>query len=220
MSDPSPVSAEALAQIRALDTSDAPLIICDVDEVVLHMIRHLEDYLLQQGLCFIEHKYRLTGNIAERGSHVPVAEATVKHHLHAFFDDRSGHQDMVDGADLALKDLASEWDIIFLTNLPGAHNKPIRERVLAEVGLPFPVVTNSGPKGGAASALSAGRRGPIAFIDDSPGNLKSVQASLPAAHLVHFIADERFLANSEDIPGVRLKTGDWRKTADYLGSIL
>jgi len=220
MNEPTPASREALVQIEALAYSDAPLIICDVDEVVLHMIRHLETYLADHGLSFIEHKYRLTGNIAEHGTQTPVSEATVKHHLHAFFDSHSGHQDLVDGADQALKDLSGEWDIVFLTNLPGVHNKPVRERVLGGFGLPFPVVTNTGAKGGAASALSAGRRGPVAFIDDSPGNLKSVRTSLPTAHLVHFVADDRFLANSEDVPGVSLKTGDWRQTAAHLGSIL
>ncbi|MDN3718959.1 hypothetical protein QW131_06405 [Roseibium salinum] len=88
--------------------------------------------------------------------------------------------------------MAADWEIVLLTNLPGGHNKPAREQLLSGMGIPYPVLTNSGPKGGAVAALSAGRQGPLVFIDDSPTNHASVHASFPSAVQVQFVADPRF----------------------------
>ena len=170
MPEPTPVLPEVMDQIRALQFSDNKLIICDVDEVILHLIRHLEDYLHQRDLMFLNHEYRLTGNIARAADRGVLSADAVRGHLLAFFDEISHAQDLVDGADQALATLAEHWDIVLLTNLPGSHNKPAREKLLASMGVPFPVVTNSGPKGGAVAALAADRSGPVVFIDDSPTN--------------------------------------------------
>ncbi|MEP3667100.1 MAG: hypothetical protein ABJN42_10250, partial [Roseibium sp.] len=66
MPEPTQVLPEVLGQIRALSVSRRPLNVCDVDEVVLHLIAHLEDYLHARDLMFLKHEYRLTGNIGTR----------------------------------------------------------------------------------------------------------------------------------------------------------
>ncbi|MCV0428791.1 MAG: hypothetical protein K5905_25335 [Roseibium sp.] len=220
MPEPTPVLPEVLAQIRSLPSSDRPLIICDVDEVILHMILHLEDYLHARDLMFLKYEYRLTGNIGGRkdGTLVPADE--VRKHLLMFFEEICHRQEMVPGANSALEHLARDWDIVLLTNLPGVHNKPIREQLLSGLGIPFPVVINSGPKGGAVAALASGRTTPVVFIDDSPGNHASVQASYPAAVQVQFIADPRFLKTTEQTGHIDLLTGDWDETARFIGAIL
>ena len=80
MPEPTPVLPEVLAQIRALPASTRPLIICDVDEVVLHLIAHLEDYLHARDLQFLKHEYRLTGNIGRQGDSQPLAAEEVRRH--------------------------------------------------------------------------------------------------------------------------------------------
>ncbi|MEM8701657.1 MAG: hypothetical protein AAGF82_07505 [Pseudomonadota bacterium] len=220
MPEPTPVLPEVMDQIRALQFSDNKLIICDVDEVILHLIRHLEDYLHQRDLMFLNHEYRLTGNIARAADRGVLSADEVRSHLLVFFDEISHAQDLVDGADQALATLAEHWDIVLLTNLPGSHNKPAREKLLASMGVPFPVVTNSGPKGGAVAALAANRSGPVVFIDDSPTNHSSVQASLPSSIQIQFIADRRFLKSAEPDGHIDLLTGDWQETAAFIRSIL
>ena len=220
MPEPTPVLPDVLAQIRALPVSSRPLIICDVDEVILHMIAHLEEYLHARDLRFLNHEYRLTGNIGARSDNQPLPAEDVRKHLHWFFDEVSHRQDIVAGADLALSELAQDWDIVLLTNLPGGHNKPAREKLLSGFGVPFPVVTNAGPKGGAVAALSAQRPQPVVFIDDSPTNHTSVNASLPASVQIQFIADPRFLANMQQEDHIDLLTGDWQETAEFIGGIL
>ena len=220
MPEPTPVLPEVMDQIRALQFSDNKLIICDVDEVILHLIRHLEDYLHQRDLMFLNHEYRLTGNIARAADRGVLSADEVRSHLLTFFDEISHAQDLVDGADQALATLAEHWDIVLLTNLPGSHNKPAREKLLASMGVPFPVVTNSGPKGGAVAALAANRSGPVVFIDDSPTNHSSVQASLPSSIQIQFIADRRFLKSAEPDGHIDLLTGDWQETAAFIRSML
>ncbi|MTI05371.1 hypothetical protein E1180_07565 [Roseibium denhamense] len=196
------------------------MIICDVDEVILHMIKHLEAFLAGQNLTFLCHEYRLTGNIAEVGASAPLKELKVKKLLQNFFDEICHQQELVEGASEALSGLAENWDIVLLTNLPGGHNKPAREALLRQFGVPFPVVTNEGPKGGAVAALASHSTGPVVFIDDSPSNHASVNASLPASTQVQFIADERFKASMTKADHVALLTSDWQQTSAFIGSIL
>lgn len=220
MPEPTPVLPGVMEQIRQVPKSHRPLIICDVDEVILHLIRHLEVFLDAQDMVFLKHEYRLRGNIARRGEATPLPPDQVAPLLARFFDEETHRQDMVAGADKALGALSEQWDIVLLTNLPGNHNKPTREKLLASFGIPFPVVANSGPKGGAAAALAAGRKKPVVFIDDAPNNHSSVQASLPASVQIQFIADPRFLnaVNPED--HIDLLTGDWQETEEFIAAIL
>ncbi|MEP3047572.1 MAG: hypothetical protein ABJL55_11560 [Roseibium sp.] len=220
MPEPTPVLPEVLVQIRNLPTSTRPLIICDVDEVILHMILHLEQYLGERDLIFLNHEYRLTGNIAHRENRTPLHADQVRKHLMQFFDEESHRQTMVTGANDALRSLSEDWEIVLLTNLPGHHNKSSRETLLAGMGVPYPVLTNSGPKGGAVAALAAGRSLPVVFIDDSPTNHTSVQASLPSSTQIQFIADQRFLKSVKPDKHIDLLTGDWQETAAFIRTIL
>lgn len=220
MPEPTPVLPGVLAQIQSLPTSKRPLIICDVDEVILHMILHLEDYLTAQDFIFLNHEYRLTGNIAAKDTKIPLPAQQVRNHLTRFFDEESHRQTMVPEADNALQSLSDDWDIVLLTNLPGHHNKSTRETLLAGMNIPYPVVTNSGPKGGAVAALSAERSNPVVFIDDSPTNHTSVQASLPSSTQIQFIADQRFLNSVVPENHIDLLTGDWQETAAFIGTVL
>jgi hypothetical protein len=220
MPEPTPVLPEVLAQIKQLPVSNRPLIICDVDEVILHMITHLEEYLHGNGMQFLNHNYRLTGNIASKDSGEPVPADQVRSLLMTFFDDISHQQEMVPDANTMLEALSVQWDIVLLTNLPGGHNKPARETLLRSMGIPYPVLTNSGPKGGAVAALAGGRPQPVVFIDDSPANHRSVQASLPSSVQIQFIADPRFLQSTEPEIHIDLLTGDWRETFRFIKAIL
>ena len=196
-----------------------PLLICDVDEVVLHFIQPFEAWLEGQGLRFLSHRYKLAGNIAGADGSA-LDQGRVGPLLQDFFDASVERQVPVDGAADALARLSAHADIVFLTNLPGAWNEAARGRTLARAGMDYPLVTNSGPKGTAAARLAAGRRAPVVFIDDSPLNLRSVAASLAGCTLIQFIADARFLANADDIDGVALKTDDWSLAEAYISQVV
>ncbi|MBD1545916.1 hypothetical protein [Roseibium aggregatum] len=220
MAEPTVPSAQVLCQISALPKSDRPLIVCDVDEVILHMAGHFTEFLAAKNLTFLSGGYRFTGNIAPIGSNTPISQEAVRQLVDSFFDEESHRQKLVEGADTALKDLHSDWDIVLLTNMPGPHNKPVREKLLQDFGVPYPLLTNSGAKGGAVAALAAGRPVPLVFIDDSPMNHVSVNASLPSAVQIQFVADKDFRAAVKPSVHIDLLTGDWTRTRDFIGGIL
>lgn len=220
MPEPTPLLPHVAKQIEALPKSDRPLVICDVDEVILHLIPHLERYLARHDLFFLNHDYKFTGNIAHQANRQRISPEEVRRHLHDFFDQESHRQEMVAGASEALASMAQTHEVLLLTNLPGEHNKPARETLLASYGIPFPVLTNSGPKGGAVAALAAERSGPVVFIDDSPTNHTSVNASLPSAIQIQFIADDRFRANVAPESHIDLLTGSWSETSRFVAATL
>lgn len=211
---------QTLAQIRELETRAHPLVICDVDEVLLQFIPHLERYLLTHGVRFKEVAYRLKDNMVHAETGRDLSEHECLQHIYAFFESETGKQEAVPYAAEQLSRLAQYADIIILTNLPGSL-KQTREALLRSLGMDYPVITNDGPKGGAVAALSAGREHhPVVFIDDSPTNIVSVAQAIPKVHLVHFIADARFFASSQDLPNVALKSNCWEETGDFIENLL
>jgi hypothetical protein len=195
-----------------------PLVICDVDEVTLHFIRHLETFLAERDLRFLSHRYRLAGNIAGADG-VALDQPALQPILQAFYDAWVGRQSPVAGAAAALERLSASAEIVFLTNLPGPWNEETRARTLARNAMPYPLVVNAGPKGAAAARLAGDRAAPVVFLDDSPAHLRSVAEAVPGARRIHFVADPRFLALSEDVEGVALKTDDWRRAEAYISSL-
>ncbi|GGE83009.1 hypothetical protein H1W37_03390 [Stappia taiwanensis] len=191
------------------------LILCDVDEVVLNFIPHFEDYMGRSGLRFVSHEYRLAGNIADDDGQLLGAEA-IPALLAGFFDGWCDRQTPVPGAATALASLSRHADVMFLTNLPGAQNREPRVATLRRLGMDFPLVTNSGPKGDAAATLAAGRTGPLVFIDDSPVNIRSVAATVENCILIQFIADQRFRDQAGELAEADLKTGDWSRAEAYI----
>ena len=220
MSEPTPPSRAILDQIATLPRSDRPIVICDVDEVILHLIRPLESYMMSIGLCFLSSSYKLTGNIARQDTRTALNAADARRVIETFFDAECHRQELVEGADTALNRVSTLADVVLLTNLPGSHNKPVRQTLLAELGITYPLLVNSGPKGGAVAALASGRPEPVVFIDDSPTNHSSVHASLPSARLIQFVADSRFRNSLTIEPHISLLTGDWNQTAAFIEDIL
>ncbi|MBL6431640.1 MAG: hypothetical protein HPM95_12810 [Alphaproteobacteria bacterium] len=154
MAEPTPALSETLRQIETLDASERPLVVCDVDEVALHFIAHLEDHLESLGLAFLSHDYKLTGNIS-RPQWRAIARrrdqgsaANLLRHLDAqaaACGGRAAAAPPVAGRRHRVPDQSA-----------GAWNQDTRARTLSQHGMQYPVITNTGPKGGAVAALRPG----------------------------------------------------------------
>ncbi len=201
-----------------------PLIVVDVDEVVVHFIGPLIGFLDRRGYRLDLVSFRLTGNIKYAGTQRTVGKDEVAELLQAFFDEEIHAQPVVDLAAATLAALAEFAEILLLTNAPHRHGDTRRES-LARSGVVWPLITNDGPKGSAVADLVS-RRDPdergltVVFIDDSPVNLTSVRDRVPTATLIHFVADPTLLALAPDVPGVALKTGSWAEVGDFVGRVL
>lgn len=206
-------------QISELTLTERPLIVCDVDEVALHFVEPLERHLDANGYRLIARSYGLTGNIVRRDDGIAASRDDVRFLLMSFFELHTDNQRPVDGVRAALTRLSEAADIVMLSNIPAAHRQT-RAETLNRHGLPFPVVTNVGPKGPAVRMLHQATGAAVFFLDDSPSNIRSVRDHVPTAKLIHFIADRRFFDLADTIGGVHLKANDWPAVADFIAGHL
>lgn len=191
------------------------LVICDVDEVVVHFTRALEAYLGERDLWLDTSSFALNGNVRRRIGNDAIPASEVGKLIDDFFMTRTRHLEPIEGAIESLLAIANHADIVLLTNLPH-HSGEARRENLRGHGLDFPVITNSGPKGPAIKSLAAMVDGPVVFIDDSPSFLASAYEHAPHARLVHFLHDERFARHLAPVDYVSLRTGSWDEARPHI----
>lgn len=209
------ISDTTRKQLATLTFSGRPLVICDVDEVIVHFTRDFETFLARSGLWLDFASLALNGNIRRVKDGKPAEEDHVAQLITDFFDERTRHLEPIDGAVESLLHIAETADVVLLTNLPHSAGDHRREN-LAGHGLNFPVVTNSGPKGPAISNLASRVTGPAVFIDDSPSFIASAFDHAPDVHLVHFLHDERFARHIEPLDYVSLRTASWKQARPHI----
>jgi hypothetical protein len=202
-------------QLATLSFTGRPLVICDVDEVIVHFTRDFETYIAERGLWLDTSSFALNGNIRHADSGTSAADDLVAQMIADFFEDRTRHMETIEGAIESLLHIGETADVVLLTNLPHTSGDHRREN-LAGHGLNFPVVTNSGPKGPAISDLVSRTRKPVVFIDDSPAFISSAYQHAPDVHLVHFLHDERFARHIEPLDYVSLRTASWNEAKPHI----
>lgn len=210
---------DIFAQIAALALTGRPLIVCDVDEVVLHFIEPLEAFMRRNGFELIEPRYKLTGNIRAIGGGELAPAETVRDLIHGFFAEETENQQPVAHAAETMARLAERAQVVMMTNMPERF-RAARERTLARHAFPYPVLTNTGPKGPAVADLAARLDAPMVFLDDSPSNIASVRDHAADVRLVQFMADERFFALAERVEGAHHFSNCWKDTGGYIDDVL
>ena len=210
---------QTLEKIESLNIEPRPLVICDVDEVVVQFVAAFERHLMHRGFWLDVQNFALFGNVRRRADGTLVDDAEVRDLVRAFFAAEAGRLDLVPGAVETLDVLRRSAQIVLLTNIPDNYLEA-RLSNLRGHGLHDPVVANQGPKGPAVAALCARLNAPVFFIDDSPSNIRSVISEAPHCHVIHFMADERYLKIAEPIEGIRLKTGHWSEAQSYIQEMI
>jgi hypothetical protein len=197
-----------------------PLVICDVDEVVVHFTRDFEEYLRPMGLWLdTDDLQRLNGTVKKAGSDESIDDARTFQLVTDYFAKRTRDMQAIEGAVEALLELSQHADVVMLTNLPHEAGDDRRHN-LASLGLPFPVITNSGPKGHAIRQMVAEIEAPVVFIDDSAGFISSAYEHAPHIHLVHFLHDPRFFKNASELDFISLRTDHWRHVLPHVKALL
>lgn len=198
---------------------EAPLLICDVDEVVVHFTRGFETFLAGDNLYLDASSFALNGNIKVIGSGESIPQDKVMDLIDQFFVDHTEHLEPIDGAIEALLALSASASVVMLTNLPH-HARDKRIRNLGKLGLTFPCITNSGPKGPAIRHLAALTSAPVVFIDDSPGFISSCRDHAGHVHMVHFLHDERFARHHDPFDFVSLTAHSWQQARPHIAQLL
>ncbi|TPI61579.1 hypothetical protein FJ417_09635 [Mesorhizobium sp. B3-1-7] len=211
---------ETARQIEELAADDRPLLVLDVDDVVLEFIRPFPHYLKSRGFGLTLASFRLTGNIAETATGRLIEQPEVTALLGEFFDAQADWQSIADGAADALAMLGRSAEIVMLTAMPHKH-RDVRRAHLDALGLNYPLLTTEMAKGPAIAKLRGVKGRPVAFVDDQPSNLISARNSVADAHLFHLMADNALRAFLPPTPEDIISVEDWReagpKIADALG---
>jgi len=176
-----------------LHLGERPLIVCDIDEVVLEFVTPFEAFLTHNGHELRATSFRLHGNVFNRtdGSETPGDQ--VSKMLEAFFETQDEWQTPVIAAADSLSRLSEQADIVFLTAMPPRHRE-VRRSLLCRHGFDYPMIATESPKGPAVLALHGARAQPVVFIDDIFVNLQSVRKHVPETLLVNLMANDTFRA--------------------------
>ena len=204
---------------RGPDNVAKPLIICDVDEVLVHFLQGFEAYLGEHDLWLDARSFALTGNVLHRETGQPVAGRAVLELLHGFFSERTALLAPIPYAAESLRELSNHADIILLSNIPAAYEAARNANLLTH-GMVYPLFVNEGNKGPAVKRLAERRSGRVVFIDDIPNYLTSAREHVPHAHLIHFMQDERFGRHAPVLDFVALRTNNWREVLSHLLELL
>jgi len=184
------------------------LIVVDVDDCISVYIDHLDRYLAGLGFDLRLTRYQLEGSIFPTGTDDPLPFDDCIELLNRFFHVECRHQELMPGADQALQSLAEDAQIVILTNAPHFAGDDRRAN-LAERGIPWPVVTNTGGKGRALAWLAARAEAPTAFIDDSVHQIESVARHAPHVLRLHYLGAESVQRLFSHCPDASAQVRDW-----------
>jgi hypothetical protein len=199
--------------------ADRPLVICDVDEVIVHFTRALEVFLGERAMWLDTSSFALSGNVREKQSNVPLADHIVSELIDQFFHEKTHALEPIDDAVSSLNALSTQATVVLLTNLPH-HARDKRIANMCSLGITHPVITNSGPKGPSIAHLARQTREATVFIDDSPGFIMSAQEHAPHVHLIHFLQDQRFARHHAPFAFASLTTGRWKEALPHIEKLL
>lgn len=156
-----------------------PLVICDCDEVLLHMVAPFRDWLGEtQGVRFEMTSSDFAESMRNADTGAPLDKTEIWRLLGAFFDTEMDRQTAIPGAMDALRALSERADVVILTNLADSH-RYLRQTQLEGHGLAAKVYTNQGPKGPAIERLIAEfQPSHTIFIDDLPQHHRSARETV------------------------------------------
>ncbi|MGZ9720596.1 hypothetical protein [Rhizobium miluonense] len=194
---------------------DRPLIVCDVDDVVLHFFAPFLTFLDGEGHEFLPRSFRLTGNIVSKLNGTALEEKDVHRLIDTFFEAQERWQTPFDRVVDTLGDFSRDADIVFLTAMPPQFWAQ-RRRLLDRLGLAYPLLASLQPKGPIVRSLHAERALPVAFVDDMAHNLHSVSEHVPDCLLINLKPDSIVHRMAPSAPAGISEANEWSQAAPLL----
>lgn len=213
------IDPETLRQIEELSHDDRPLLVLDVDDVILEFIRPFPRYLEQHGYRLRLADFRLHGNVFDLKNGEEVEKERVRELVTIFFESQAAWQTMTEGAAEAIETIARDAEIVLLTAMPHRHWEA-RRKYLDQLGLAYPLLTTEMAKGPAIKRLRGQTPRPVAFVDDMPHNLLSAQEAVPDAHLFHLMAENTLRTLLPPSPDGIIVVDDWRDAQPRIAAAL
>lgn len=178
--------SETLLQLQDVPIiKGRPLIAVDVDEVLVIFVEHLSQWMQTIGFEMRLQTYQLEGSMYPAGSDDPLPFDDCIAMIRRFFEAEVLQQKAIPGGASTLDALSKVAQIVILTNVPRLATSG-RRKNLDALGIPFPLVVNTGGKGRAMAWLAHQAEAPCGFVDDSVTQIESVAKWVPDAVRVHF----------------------------------
>ena len=136
---------ETVRQIEELSRDSRPLLVCDIDEVVLEFVRPFIGFLNAQGLHLKTDSFRLHGNVVDLESGTAVEAAGVTNLIEGFYAAQEEWQSAVEGAAECLNRLSHGAEIVLLTAMPHRH-RGAAPGAPRQAGISVPVVDDGNPE--------------------------------------------------------------------------
>lgn len=193
-----------------------PLLICDCDEVLLHMVRHFGVWLGEAHEIDFEVGGGDFATSMTRRDGQPLDREAMWGLLDGFFPAEMGRQTLVPHAREALADIARAADIVILTNLHD-HCRTARIEQLETHGIAHRVECNQGGKGTPVARLVAEYGNPVTvFVDDLAVHHESVAKHAPHVHRLHMVSEPALAPNVPKAPHAHARIDDWRDAAMWI----
>ena len=210
---------ETARQIAELAHDERPLLVLDVDEVVLEFISPFVAFIGTLGLELRADSFRVHGNVFDRATQLSVPDERVSTLITDFFDAQADWQVPSEGAAEAVARLARGAEIVMLTAMPHRY-RATRRGLLDRLGFPYPLLTTEQPKGPAIRQLRGAHPRPVAFVDDIERNLLSARESVADAHLFHLMAHRELRALMPPLSEGIVATANWADAAPRIARAL
>jgi hypothetical protein len=196
-----------------------PLLICDCDEVLLHMVRHFGVWLDEaHAIDFAPSGGDFANSMRRRADGSMVDRDAMWELLGGFFPAEMGRQTLVPHAREALAALAQTADIVILTNLLD-ECRTHRIDQLAAHGIVHRVECNQGGKGGPVARLVAEHGSPVTvFVDDLAVHHESVAKHAPQVHRLHMVAEPDLAPGVPPAPFAHARIDDWLEAKDWIAA--
>lgn len=204
-----------MLEISNIALMERPLVVCDVDDVVLDFIGPFQAFLGDSGHRLEPRSFRLHGNIVCAVSEEAADRDMVNAMIAAFFDSQEAWQVPLVGVADALRRISGFADIVFLTAMKPAYYAQ-RRRLLDIHDLPYPLLATEEPKGPLVRQLHRDRRQPIAFVDDMVRNLESVGEHVLDCLLVHMAPESEIHRFAPPTPAHARRAEDWNQAGSII----
>jgi hypothetical protein len=195
-----------------------PLLICDCDEVLLHMVRHFGAWLDEDhDIAFDLSHGEWARAMQPRDGRTLTPEA-MWGYLDGFFPAQMGRQTLVPHARESLEMLAEHAEIVILTNLKD-HCRDHRIAQLETHGIVHRVECNQGGKGRPVAQLVEDHRAPVAvFVDDLAQHHESVAREAPHVFRLHMVSEPQLAPHIAPAPHAHARIDDWRDATRWISA--
>ncbi|MBO9714116.1 HAD family hydrolase [Sphingomonas sp.] len=193
------------------------LLICDCDEVLLHMVRHFGQWLDEAHDIDLDMRRGEFANaMTRRADGSQVSTDDMWDYLGGFFPAEMGRQTLVPHARESLEALSEIADVVILTNLlDDLHDARILQ--LESHGIVHRVMCNQGGKGRPVAELVEAHGNPVTvFVDDLPKHHESVAKHAPGVHRLHMVSEPGIASFIPAAPHAHARIDDWLEARSWI----